>query len=462
MPEHLRGDSAVELGGNGTVEAPYQISTTDDLVFAMQQINSDESYRSACFVLTADIDLSGISWQAIGTAGAPFTGTFDGGNHRISNLNLVVNAEYQGFFGVTEDAYIHNMIVQGSVTGSDYAGGIVGYASGDTVIEACQSKVDVTAYLGTAAGVAGVNEGTIRHCIQTGDIQGPEAAAGIAGRNEGTIEHCYSIGTLTAQNTGAGGIAVENSGTIRCCAAMEEFITVTEPGTIGRIAVSNTGTLESNYVWSEMELTGTVTDDEILNGKESAVTLISKNRELFPEDMWTLREGFYPMLIGQTDMNYILPHQVSDGRELIGTINIIIPEPEAGKAPVTELAGDGWSAVVEWSPAVNGTFAYDTAYTAVITVTLEDGYVLDDAAVFYVNGIEKAFAGDDPYTVTVEFEKTGAKPADPAAGAEGGDASGTGAAVKTGVNDFVMQMVLLVLISGAAVIAAIRIRKNRL
>lgn len=98
LPEHLRGDSAVELGGNGTVEAPYQISTTDDLVFAMQQINSDESYRSACFVLTADIDLSGISWQAIGTAGAPFTGTFDGGNHRISNLNLVVNAEYQGFF----------------------------------------------------------------------------------------------------------------------------------------------------------------------------------------------------------------------------------------------------------------------------------------------------------------------------------------------------------------------------
>ena len=292
-------------------------------------------------------------------------------------------------------------------------------------MEACQSKVNVTAYpgaaAGTAAGIAGINEGTIRHCIQTGDIQGPGAAGGIAGNNKGVIEHCYSTGVLLGKNTGAGGIAVENSGTIRSCAAMEESITALDPGMIGGIALSNTGTLENNYIWSEMKLEGTLVpsqgsgaaEDASLYGKESAITLITQNKNLFPEDMWVCSSGFYPMLAGQTDMNYILPHQINNGREVISAIRFSIPAPVVNQTPVTALAGDGWTAAVAWSPALEGTFDYSTAYTAAITVTLDSGYMLDDAAEFFVNGDIAAYEGSGPYLITVAFPETEEAPEQP-------------------------------------------------
>ncbi len=243
------------------------------------------------------------------------------------------------------------------MTGSDDAGGIVGYASGDTVIEACQSKVNVTAYPGTAAGIAGINEGTIRHCIQTGDIRSPEAAGGIAGNNVGTIEHCYSIGTIQGQNTGAGGIAVENSGTIRFCAAMEESITARDPGMIGGIVLSNTGTLENNYIWSEMKLEGTLVPSSGTEESEEASA--------------------------------------------------------ANQTPVTALAGDGWTATAVWSPAPGGTFGYGTAYSAAITVTLNSGYMLDNDAAFFVNGQTAAYEGSGPYLITIAFPATEEAPKPP-------------------------------------------------
>lgn len=324
----------------------------------MEQIDQDEAYRSASYQLTSDIDMSGISWQAIGTEAEPFTGVFDGGNHRISHLDLKENAMYQGFFGVTDGAVIRNLIVQGSVTGGDYSGGLVGYAKDGTLIEACQSKIDVYAYTqegATAGGIAGINEGTIRHCIQKGNIKGQSAA---------------------------GGIAAINNGSIRLCAAMEEKLIISGgAGVVGKIAVSNSGTLEDNFAWSDMEIL---------------------------ENFWVLAEGYYPMLMNQTDMNYILPHQVHDGQEMIQGLSVELAVPTAEAVPETVLTGDGWQAHVSWTPEAVNAFDYDTAYTAQVTLTAENGYIFaeDLAVTFNGEAAEVQVNNNKEAVFTYVFDKT--------------------------------------------------------
>lgn len=350
------GNPALE--GEGTEESPYIIKSVDDLVYAMEQIDQDEAYRSASYQLTSDIDMSGISWQAIGTEAEPFTGVFDGGNHRISHLDLKENAMYQGFFGVTDGAVIRNLIVQGSVTGGDYSGGLVGYAKDGTLIEACQSKIDVYAYTqegATAGGIAGINEGTIRHCIQKGNIKGQSAA---------------------------GGIAAINNGSIRLCAAMEEKLIISGgAGVVGKIAVSNSGTLEDNFAWSDMEIL---------------------------ENFWVLAEGYYPMLMNQTDMNYILPHQVHDGQEMIQGLSVELAVPTAEAVPETVLTGDGWQAHVSWTPEAVNAFDYDTAYTAQVTLTAENGYIFaeDLAVTFNGEAAEVQVNNNKEAVFTYVFDKT--------------------------------------------------------
>lgn len=78
-------------GGDGTADNPYQIATGAQLAYLAKFVNSD--IKNDCageyFVLTADIDLNGQQWEAIGKGGrnsADFSGTFDGQYHKIINL----------------------------------------------------------------------------------------------------------------------------------------------------------------------------------------------------------------------------------------------------------------------------------------------------------------------------------------------------------------------------------------
>ncbi len=79
-------------------------------------------------VLTSDVDLQGVEWTPIGTDNT-IAGTFDGGNHIISNLKVSGNNKRIGLFASSG----HGMIIKNvkmtnvNLTGSDYVGAIVGY-----------------------------------------------------------------------------------------------------------------------------------------------------------------------------------------------------------------------------------------------------------------------------------------------------------------------------------------------
>ena len=79
-------------------------------------------------VLTSDVDLQGVAWTPIGKNNT-IAGTFDGGDHVISNLTVTGTEKRVGLFASTGSGMtIKNVRMNNvNIEGSDYAGAIVGY-----------------------------------------------------------------------------------------------------------------------------------------------------------------------------------------------------------------------------------------------------------------------------------------------------------------------------------------------
>ena len=142
-----------DLKGSGTKEEPYRIETAADLFLFAKKVNAG-TYKNVHVVLTADIDLDQEDWSSIGTSSNPFTGTFDGQGHTISNIWSYES----GLFGVTSTgnyvdsgvngrATIKNLTLNGVEVYNQSAsavGGLVGQAGQNTEI----TGVTVTGYIG--------------------------------------------------------------------------------------------------------------------------------------------------------------------------------------------------------------------------------------------------------------------------------------------------------------------------
>lgn len=221
------GNNTVYMDGLGTAAYPYQISTADQLKLFRDIVNGSNGQtqnRGAYAVLTADIDLNNEPWTPIGPSeSGSYTGTFDGGGHTISGLNVTGEFVYAGLFGTVKDGTIKSLTVAGKVSPSNsqcIVGGIVGYAS-NAVIKNCSNHCSVTGRTTSIiGGIAGFNSsGAIIDCYNVGTISGinyAEAIGGIVGSNSGTISNCYNVGTVS-NDTSVGEIAGHNNGTVENC-----------------------------------------------------------------------------------------------------------------------------------------------------------------------------------------------------------------------------------------------------
>ena len=214
----FRRDPDYELfaGGDGSAEDPYQINTSGGL----QNIGF---YPNAHYVLTADIILPEVgegesNFTPLLSDETMFGGTLDGQGHKIVNLT-VYNTEtfYSGLFScISASGSVTNLTLENaSVSGSNYIGGIAGYALG--AVTDCTVAGSIT-YLG--------NNGY------------KVFAGGIAGRAEASVDGCVTDVTITVENTqsetNVGGIA----GYLEYGGWQEKPLTLT---TSGDITVSTSG-----------------------------------------------------------------------------------------------------------------------------------------------------------------------------------------------------------------------------
>lgn len=215
------GGSAQAWDEPSQVDGVYQIGTASELEWFAEYINSanadDASMLNSKAVLTADIDLTGITHKPIGASTAyKFDGEFDGQFHRIKNMIINNTEENQGFFGcVRGNAIIKNIIIDKScsITGGNRAAGLIGTlqtaADGKCRILNCVNEANVTSVSGVASGIIGAGQSgyaffKMHNCVNTGKIQGAsnnKAAAfngwgADSGKGNSQVWNCFNMGEL--------------------------------------------------------------------------------------------------------------------------------------------------------------------------------------------------------------------------------------------------------------------------
>lgn len=147
VPGQATGAQVVPFDGLGTANDPYRIENGQQMWTLARLVNSgDVHYAEAHYRLTASIDLGPADWVPIGLDEShPFRGVFDGNGHGVATLRSwdeEQQADYGGFFGVTEGAMIDNLYVEGNVNGHVYKGQLVAWAK-DSQIKNCAGKLNI-------------------------------------------------------------------------------------------------------------------------------------------------------------------------------------------------------------------------------------------------------------------------------------------------------------------------------
>lgn len=219
---------ALTWTGEGTLNNPYVITTSQQLADFAYMVNNGTTYSGNYITLGADIDLnygytvtdasaSYSQWKPIGGASKAFEGNFDGDNHTVKGLYINSSCSYAGLFGYVSgsSAIVKNVSVQGymKVTNGYYVGGVAGYISSAT-LQNCASNVDIVATMGSGSsygcgGVVGYNTaGIITRCVNCSSVTASMTASyglivgGICGYlNYGSIRNCENYGDVTGTSS---------------------------------------------------------------------------------------------------------------------------------------------------------------------------------------------------------------------------------------------------------------------
>ena len=197
----------------------YQIGTAAELAWFADAVNKgDTTIRGK---LTANINLNGKPWTAIGTSSNKFAGTLDGDEAHHYTVSGLKGSK--GLFDyVDSTGKVKNLSVDAVLTANGVVGGIVDFNDG--TVENCLFSGSVTnsSSWGAAGGIVGKSEGensVVRNCVNTGSIKNTTASygstlsvGGIVGYTYGKVENCYSTGEVYADpakttNKAIGGIA---------------------------------------------------------------------------------------------------------------------------------------------------------------------------------------------------------------------------------------------------------------
>lgn len=190
----------------------------------LQNINTTGNY-----MLAGDIDMSGESFTPIGDTTNKYTGSFNGLDYQIKNLNI--NAEdgiFVGLFGcIDADGIVSNVrLIDSNITG-----------------------------LSNVGSIAGINYGTIKNVYNSGAVTGNATVGGIVGFNRNSVFDAYNVSNVSSETGYTGGITGDNNGTINN--AKNKGTITSERGNVGGIAGSNSPDGTISYTYNTGLVTGT-------------------------------------------------------------------------------------------------------------------------------------------------------------------------------------------------------------
>ena len=160
------------------------------LLYSMADLQNINAGLAGHYALATSLDATGITnWTPLGTDGASgivnghgFTGGFTGLGHAVSNLNITLpNTAFVGLFGYTSGSTLRDIGVGGSVSGTTYVGGLVGYDGGGS---------------------------SIKNAHATGSVSGSDRVGGLVGElyNYSSITNAYATGSVSGSGDYVGGL----------------------------------------------------------------------------------------------------------------------------------------------------------------------------------------------------------------------------------------------------------------
>lgn len=239
----------------------YQIGTAAELAWFADAVNGGQKAING--KLTANINLNGKTWTAIGTDSNKFAGTLDGDSHTVSGLagtgglvyylsangtvkSLCVDCAIDGTSNVggiadKSEGRIENCLVSGYIKGGNDTifgvGGIVGHGVAGNVISGCVSTADILfkysryAVQNGAGGIVGYTYGTVENCYFAGNVHTNAksvSAGGFGGlvgcaRSNAVMKDCYTVGAVTGPESSFGAVVgkVNSGATITNCAYLD-------------------------------------------------------------------------------------------------------------------------------------------------------------------------------------------------------------------------------------------------
>lgn len=204
------------LFGSGTEADPWRIQSLVDF----NDFAADANYWDDYTRLETDVNLAGITYMTAVIAadindsiedfdGIPFTGEFDGNDHKIVNLTIDTQGDDKNELG------LFGSVATGAVVANTGLENVVVIGSGNQVY---------LEFTGDFGALVGVNSGVIKNCWVNGTVTGgnfSEDIGGLCGWNQstGTIASCYVIGSVGGggNSGGIGGLCGSNDGSITNC-----------------------------------------------------------------------------------------------------------------------------------------------------------------------------------------------------------------------------------------------------
>lgn len=187
------------------------IFTSDDLVLWAEKVNSYPTYVNNNCLLYTDINLLAEEWTPVCTYSNPYSGTFDGNGHTISELVIKGSEDYQGLFGyvgsngTVKNLTLSNVNIQGN--GYENVGGVAGYNYQGKILGCTVSGI-VEGVSKACGGIAGFsNNGFIIGCASSCSVTGDRYVGGVVGwSTKDSIVACYNKGSIEVSDDIGGGV----------------------------------------------------------------------------------------------------------------------------------------------------------------------------------------------------------------------------------------------------------------
>ena len=171
--------------------------------------NTLASTTAGYIELASETANQGRGWEPIGTSDDQFIGSFDGQGYEIKDLFINrPDEDSAGLFGevgqegVTKDIGVVNL----TVIGNNYVGGLVGHSDGTVSNSYSTGSVTGQEHVGA---LVGHNGGIVNNSYASGSVTGDSRVGGLVGWNQATLSNSYSICSVTG-NSSVGGLVGDN------------------------------------------------------------------------------------------------------------------------------------------------------------------------------------------------------------------------------------------------------------